>query len=148
MDIKVAAVCIVWRNDKKDEVGLIHRRGDHPHHLSGRWFFPGGGIEVNEQPHEAAARETEEECGVSVDNIQLVDAYAYTEYWQDKEAKTRSQRVILIVYEAICIDDSKLSESEETQGSAWVPLSDIKGYITDDTVSTHTSSEVRKLLKL
>jgi 8-oxo-dGTP pyrophosphatase MutT (NUDIX family) len=146
MDIKIAAACIVWRNNDKKEVGLIHRRSDFPHHLSDKWFFPGGIIEVDEQPSEAAIRETKEECGLSVSNPQLVDTYAYTEYWQDMQEVDREQRVILVVYQAICADDNELSNSDETQGSAWVPLIKIKDYLTADTVSTHTSKAVRELL--
>lgn len=49
---------------------LLMRRAD-----DGRWCLPCGWVEPNESPSEAAARETREETGLSVDPVELVDVY-------------------------------------------------------------------------
>jgi mutator protein MutT len=144
----IAAACIVWRNDERKEIGLIHRRDDYPHHLSGQWFFPGGRVEINEQPSETALRETKEECGLTVRNPELLDTYAYTEYWKEKDGRDREQRVILAVYQGVCVDDTKLTNSNETQDSRWVSLDELKDYLIGNTITSHTSKAVRSALNL
>jgi 8-oxo-dGTP pyrophosphatase MutT (NUDIX family) len=57
--MKSAAITIIF-NNIRDEVLLIKRR-DVP-----VWVLPGGGIEANESPENAAIREAFEETGLSV----------------------------------------------------------------------------------
>jgi 8-oxo-dGTP pyrophosphatase MutT (NUDIX family) len=141
----VAAICLVWKSPAKQEVALIKRRDDHPHHLSGRWFFPGGGVALEEQPLQAALRETMEECGISVRNAQLLDTYAYTEHWED--GALYSQPVVLSVYEALH-DDGDLRVVEECTDARWIPLKEIGRFITPDTAASHLSDIIRSVLKL
>lgn len=56
-------------NDDKSRVLMVKRR-DVP-----VWVFPGGGIEPNEKPEDAAIRETEEESGYKVKVKRLVGIY-------------------------------------------------------------------------
>jgi 8-oxo-dGTP pyrophosphatase MutT (NUDIX family) len=141
----VAAICIVWKDAAKKEIALIKRRDDHPHHLAGQWFFPGGGVALEEQPMEAARRETMEECGISVTDLRLVDTYAYTEHWED--GAQYSQPVVLSVYEAL-YEDGDLRVVEECTDVHWVDIHEIGSYITADTVSSHLSDNVRTILRL
>lgn len=56
---KKRAACVCVRNENENEVLLISSsRNDN------YWIVPGGGIEDNENPEEAAAREVYEEAGV------------------------------------------------------------------------------------
>jgi len=64
-----AVSCIVF-NQKKDQVLLIKRR-DIP-----VWVLPGGGIESDESPEEAAIREVLEETGFSVTIDRKIAAYS------------------------------------------------------------------------
>lgn len=54
---------------------LLIKRNNPPH--VGKWALPGGIIDIDESPEEAAARELEEETGVSVDpaDLLLLDTY-------------------------------------------------------------------------
>lgn len=64
---------------------LLIKRENPPH--VGKWALPGGIIDINESPEEAAARELKEETGVSVDptNLILLGTYdiAASEGWHN-----------------------------------------------------------------
>jgi ADP-ribose pyrophosphatase YjhB (NUDIX family) len=66
------AVAIVFI--RRDEV-LLSKRGIEPY--KGKYDLPGGFIEFNEDPYDAAIREIEEETGVKLsrDNLRLISAY-------------------------------------------------------------------------
>ena len=51
-----ASVFIVYKNKV-----LLHK-----HKVSGKWFQPGGHIELDEDPNEAAVREVKEETGLTI----------------------------------------------------------------------------------
>ena len=66
----VAANALIF-NDR-NEILLCHRRDQD------KWNFPGGAMEANETPEEAAVREAQEEIGVQVEIIQLLGVYTKT----------------------------------------------------------------------
>jgi 8-oxo-dGTP pyrophosphatase MutT (NUDIX family) len=55
-----------------DEDGriLLQQRAD-----SGTWCLPGGYVDPNESPHETAVRETQEETGLTVEPVNLIEIY-------------------------------------------------------------------------
>jgi len=55
--------------DKKDRILLCHRRDQDI------WNLPGGGVESDELPNEAAIRETLEETGLNIKILELVGIY-------------------------------------------------------------------------
>ena len=142
----IASVCIIWRTSERREIALIKRRDDHPHHLSGQWFFPGGGVGYNEDPANAAERETQEECGVAVQSTTLLDTYALMEYWSH-QGTSHSQPILLIVYEAVH-ESGKLRAVEECTDARWIPIESIHQYIEKTTSASHLSAKVRTVLGL
>jgi 8-oxo-dGTP diphosphatase len=73
---------------------ILLRRGFDP--ARGLWTFPGGFVELGESVDAAARRETEEELGIAVELGPLVGVYS-----------RGSERVVLIVYRALAIDEPR-----------------------------------------
>ncbi|OVE85277.1 NUDIX hydrolase [Natronolimnobius baerhuensis] len=79
---------VIWHNPVPcTGVAVVDRSGPEPAVLCvergvppgvGEWTLPGGHMEVGEEPHVAAARELEEESGISVDpaDLEVLDATA------------------------------------------------------------------------
>ncbi len=62
---------------EKDGKFLFSRQAPHAPRGAGKWFFPGGHIELGETLEEAVKREAEEEIGVEVEFERLI---GYAEY--------------------------------------------------------------------
>jgi ADP-ribose pyrophosphatase YjhB (NUDIX family)/GNAT superfamily N-acetyltransferase len=58
--------------------GLVLIQRGHPPHAE-RWTFPSGYVEADERLEEAAVREAEEETGLKVEILELVDVNSYPE---------------------------------------------------------------------
>ena len=67
---KPGAVVLILRDD--DSV-LIVKRPLWINWAPGQWAFPGGKLEGNETPLDAAVRETKEETNLDITNLQLVN---------------------------------------------------------------------------
>jgi 8-oxo-dGTP diphosphatase len=66
---KPGAIVIIIRDDNKV---LILKRPSWIHWAPGKWAFPGGKLEADESPEEAAVRETKEETQLDVFNLKQV----------------------------------------------------------------------------
>jgi 8-oxo-dGTP diphosphatase len=66
MPVKVGVGVLVWKGDK---VALVKRSGSHG---LGTWSPPGGHVEFGESVLETARRETMEEIGTEIENLEVL----------------------------------------------------------------------------
>jgi len=64
--------------EHKEQVLMLNRKKQDEH--LGLWLAPGGKIERNEAPIEAAIRETQEETGLIIHNPELKGILTFTDY--------------------------------------------------------------------
>ena len=109
MEYRYLAKTIV-RNKKG--LYLVLRRSATDSDSPGRADLPGGGIDEDENPHEAAVREAVEEAGLDIDNDSLQLRYAFTKPEEDKV-------IVRYLYRAQ-IDDQVVALSHEHDLFWWV----------------------------
>jgi 8-oxo-dGTP diphosphatase len=109
-DPKVAAGVVV-----EDENGvLLVRRVNEPGR--GMWSFPAGFVDAGEDPARAAQRECQEETGLEVVIVRLIDVIAGREHERGAD--------ILIVYAAKVVGGS-LAPGDDADQAAFFPRSSL-----------------------
>lgn len=95
----------------------------------GKWDFPGGGIENDENLHGALRREIKEELGL--DEITIGPVVHVDEWFIPK----RELHVVAIFYRAEINEAPMFVLSPEHSETAWIDPKDVTRYdVTDDTV--------------
>lgn len=92
---------------------LLIKRGNFPD--MGKWAFPGGFIEMDEDIEESAARELEEETGLK--GVYLEQLRAFGTVDRDKR-----DRVITIAYMVIIEEDMKAVAGDDAAEAKWFNL--------------------------
>lgn len=103
-DPKVAAAALI----QQDNQVLLVRRAVDP--LRGYWTLPAGFIDAGEDPVEAVKRECQEETGLSVEVVRLVNVLFGQEHPRGAH--------ILIVYQAR-IEEGHLKAGDDVDGAAF-----------------------------
>lgn len=99
-----------------DESILLVKRGNEP--AKGRWGLPGGVVELGETVKEAVAREVEEETGILVRPVELLDVF--NSIIRDDEGRVRFHYVLC---EFLCENEGgDLKASTDVSDARWVPL--------------------------
>ena len=94
---------------------LLIERGQEPY--AGQWAFPGGFIEIDEDLHDAVARELEEETGLL--DVPLEQFYCFGTPGRDPR-----ERVITVAYLALIPDPGGQPVADDDAADArWFPLS-------------------------
>lgn len=108
-------ICSVITNDQ-GQIFLQKRIDPCQKEANGKWEFPGGKVDFNEDPLEAVVRETKEETGFDIKIIRLLPAiYQNTWQWVSDDGKTVEDRqVFLFCYEC------KIAGGEYKAGDKWV----------------------------
>ncbi|MBQ5559616.1 MAG: NUDIX hydrolase [Lachnospiraceae bacterium] len=92
---------------------LLIKRGNHP--FMGCWALPGGFVNENETAHQAAARELEEETGLS--GVYLDQVYTFSKPGRDPRTW-----VITIAYLALISELQEVKGLDDAEDAAWFDL--------------------------
>jgi 8-oxo-dGTP diphosphatase len=117
--------------DNAGRMLLVH------HNKIGQWLYPGGHIDPNEDPAQAALREVREETGIQAAVIGE-PAFAHPAVrshpapWAIIEMDVTDSRIgahhhIDFVYVCRAFGGDLAAQLEEVSGVRWVPVADIKG---------------------
>lgn len=87
---KKRAACLCFRNDTEKEVLLVSSS-----RYPDKWIVPGGGMEPDEEPNDAAVREVCEEAGVKGILGRLVGIF------ENRDRKHRTYVYVLVVTEVL-----------------------------------------------
>jgi 8-oxo-dGTP diphosphatase len=98
---------------------LVVRRGSPP--FEGRWAFPGGYLEVDEDLAPAAARELQEETGIALEPDRLRQLGAYGA--PDRDPRGRTVSVAFLVE----LDDAtEATGGDDAAEAQWRPVADVE----------------------
>jgi 8-oxo-dGTP diphosphatase len=125
-----AAYCVVT---KGTNILLVKRL--HKYHL------PGGGVDLGEEPSDAAVREAKEETGYQVAEPKLIDLIStFFSYETLNTHELRHVQSLLLYYACKLVDDTRsaisLDEYEIVDGldAEWVPLDQLDSIVVGTTV--------------
>ncbi len=96
---------------------LLTRRGREP--FAGRWALPGGFVDENEDLPDAAARELEEETGLS--GLALTQGLAYGRPGRDPRGWT----ITIAFYAALDRDPPAPRAGDDAAAAQWLPLDEL-----------------------
>ncbi|WP_440903535.1 8-oxo-dGTP diphosphatase MutT [Catenovulum sp. SX2] len=113
--VHVAVAVVIQQNNGRNEV-LIAKRNQHQHQ-GGKWEFPGGKVEQEEQVTEALAREMLEEC-----NVQVISSAPLIKIEHDYGDK----KVVLDTY--VVEQHAGTAKGNEGQEIRWVDVNSLKQY--------------------
>jgi 8-oxo-dGTP pyrophosphatase MutT (NUDIX family) len=120
VDVQLYGLSAVVYAEREDKVLMLKRVGGA---MSGQWFLPGGAVERDELPEDAARRELFEECGLEVvGELELVGAYPMWVYGGD---------ALQLSYRAK-VSDGDVVLSHEHDDARWDDPVEIRAGLTDE----------------
>jgi 8-oxo-dGTP pyrophosphatase MutT (NUDIX family) len=133
--------------DDQDRVLLVH------HNKLGTWLYPGGHIDPDEAPGEAAVREVAEETGIRVSVlgetgfahpavVGHVPPWAIIEM-DVTDSKDGQHSHIDHVYVCEYVGGELTPQLEEVGGARWVPVAELPGLPTPDELPELVAAAVR-----
>lgn len=118
---KVGVGIAIWRYSPlngRQEVLLGKRKGSHG---AGDWSFPGGKIDGEEHPENAALREVREEIGCYVEAVKPLP------YWSFERYPELSHNFVTIYYSARLMDGEAVQLMEPEKCEEWKWFNWLKG---------------------
>ncbi|MDX1628181.1 MAG: NUDIX hydrolase [Fulvivirga sp.] len=116
--VTVDALIFKILNNEKWEILLIERKND-PY--KGKWAFPGGFVEEDEDLHTACSRELEEETGLKIDSKNLKQVGAFGTPGRDPRGRT----VTIAFTASITNDNYEIRGGDDAAKARWWPLADL-----------------------
>ncbi len=138
--VKTAGVVLLADDSEKV---LLVRHEEGAGHITGSYGLPAGKIDKGEEEIEAAARELEEETGVSVPSDQLVFSGHYEAV---VERKKGNKLISIVVFTAKAEEKSQLTACSETY-PVWVPVAELDNYQLLPNIKTAILEAVQVLSK-
>jgi len=113
----VTTDCIIIKSiDGFDKLLLIKRKHEP---FVGKWAFPGGFVEINEDLLEGAKRELQEETGIA--GVELRQFKTYGKPGRDPRGRT-----ISVVFHGKMMDfTTKIAAGDDAAEAAWFQLNDL-----------------------
>jgi len=105
--------------------------------VGNKWKFPGGKIEKGETHVEGAIREILEETGIDISSTICKDDHAEKGTWDQYPAK------LFFVAQGLQDGDCLPKANKEVGKIAWVPLSRLPGWTTDEAGTTKSSKKLQ-----
>lgn len=124
---------------RDDKILLIRKaRGAY----TGKLDLPGGGFEHRETPIECVTREINEEAGVTVKSVKLMDVFSFNVQWNDAD-DVEDLHHLGVMFEVECNDELIKEDADglDSLGSAWYDISSLS----EDLVSPFTYMALKKL---
>ena len=117
---------------------LLIKRGHAP--FEGMWATPGGFVDMDEELETAAARELEEETGVT--GVRLVQYHAFGGVERDPRG-----RVVGIAYLGIVSsEECSLRAGDDAADVTWMPVADLPRLASDHNLVVRTAVEYFRML--
>lgn len=110
----LTADCVVFAPGADDVHVLLIERGREPYR--GSWALPGGFMEVDETVEECAARELEEETGLSGVSLEQVGAFSAV----DRDPRGRT--VTIAFWTLVDRDSVSPRAADDAKETRWFPL--------------------------
>jgi len=130
-DVQLYGLSAVVYAERGDHVLMLKRAGGA---MSGQWFLPGGAVERNELPEDAARRELLEESGLTIEgDLELVGAYPMWVYGGD---------CLQLSYRGKA-SDGEVVLSDEHDGARWVDPVDTRASLTDELINLLADGNAR-----
>lgn len=131
-DVGVAVGIIIAKNG---EVLMMQRTGSTG---TGTWAIPGGGIEFGETPEEAAVRETREETGLKVNDLEFVG------YTNDVHEERPLHYVTLRFFTNNIVGTPTITEPEKCTGMGWFSITNLPAPLFEPTARILSRKDVIK----
>lgn len=115
--VAVDLVVLTIRDERLS--ALVVRRGEAP--FRGRWALPGGFVRPDEDLPAAAARELNEETGLSADMVHVEQLRTYGSPERDPR-----MRIVSVAYLALAPDLPAPQAGTDAQSASWMPVADLR----------------------
>lgn len=113
------------------EILLVKRKNDP---FKGKWALPGGFVEENEDLQEAALRELKEETGLSVTNVEQLQAFG-------KPGRDPRGPTVTITFVGWAKSEASVSPSSDAEDVRWFTLNDLPDLAFDHDVIIKLAEE-------